>query len=445
MALSHGRAERLVAVAAQRSPAYRILLSEHGLPPPLAPGTPLSSLPVLDKDNTFGRFSLDQLAGELDPADVADVLTSSGRGGRTFGYRITTRKPHESSWFDIDLGLQDAFRTDDRSTLLVNCLPMGVVFRSRAVAVANVSVREDMACAILKSVGPAFNQTIVCCDPLFAKRLLDHAQSVGVDWNRLNTSMIVGEEVLTEAQRTYFSIRLGINADLTEGRLVASSFGVGELGLNLLFETRETIAIRRAMRRSEEVAAHFGIAAAAQSVPSVFCFNPLRCHVEILEPDPQGFGELCITALDTSASILLPRYRTGDLARLISVPEMLSAESKVGCKPWLPALLLRGRIADRGPTGPDVETVKELVFSCSELADQLTGAFRITTTDDGTLITLQLMPGGDLQTARDLAGELKLPASMAVSTACRIIVETSADLQWGPPVDHERKFAYRPA
>jgi phenylacetate-CoA ligase len=273
--------------------------------------------------------------------------------------------------------------------------------------------------------------------------LLDHALAVGVDWSRLHTSMIVGEEVLTEAQRTYFSFRLGIDPDRTDGRLVASSFGVGELGLNLLFETRETIAIRRALRRSPELMAQLGIAPMPPSTPSVFCFNPLRCHIEILEPDAQGFGELCITALDTSATILLPRYRTGDLARLITSPEMLAVGATVGCKPWLPALLLRGRIADRGPIGPDVESVKDLIFSDSALVDQLTGAFRISVSGATTRITLQLMPGGDIQTARDRAANLRLPPAMAASGGCQIIVETPADLQWGPPVDHERKFGYR--
>ena len=58
---------------------------------------------------------------------------------------------------------------------------MGVVFDSRSVCVANVSVREDMACAILNQAGPRFEQCILVLDPLFAKRLVDYATDMALD------------------------------------------------------------------------------------------------------------------------------------------------------------------------------------------------------------------------------------------------------------------------
>ena len=177
---------------------------------------------------------------------------------------------------------------------------MGVVFHSRAVAVANVSVREDMACSILRDVGPGFQQTVLCTDPLFIRRLLDEARRAGVDWRALNTSVIVGEEVLVEAQRDYIAARMGIDIDRDPRRIVGSSFGVGELGLNLLFETRETIRMRRAMRTQLALAQLLcGSAAVLYAMPSVFCYNPLRTHIEVLNPDANGIGELCITMLDS--------------------------------------------------------------------------------------------------------------------------------------------------
>ncbi len=253
---SKSRAIRACMDAAKHSSAYRTLLQEQGIDPAqLGPQTPWSSLPVLTKANTFERFPLSQLSRPLPARALADVLTSSGRGGRSYGFRLTAREQHEEAWFDIDLGLQDVFGVDEKPTLLVNCLPMGVVFRSRAVAVANVSVREDMACSILRDVGPGFQQTVLCTDPLFIRRLLDEAQAAGVDWRALNTSVIVGEEVLVEAQRDYIAARMGIDIGQDPHRLVGSSFGVGELGLNLLFETRETIRMRRAMRTQPAVGA----------------------------------------------------------------------------------------------------------------------------------------------------------------------------------------------
>jgi phenylacetate-CoA ligase len=284
--------------------------------------------------------------------------------------------------FGIDLGLEDAFQVGGRPTLLVNCLPMGVVFRSRAVAVANVSVREDMACAILRDVGPRFAQTLLCTDPLFVRRLLQAGQKAGVDWRALNTSIILGEELLVESQRDHIARHLGMDPDHESHRMVGSSFGVGELGLNLLFETRPTLRIRRAARRLPELATLLEggtqPAGAMRSPAAVFCYAPQRLCVEIIDPDAQGWGGLCLTLLDRRTVIPLPRFATGDLARLPSEADIARAAQLAGVEtPWLPVVLLRGRQADRVEGSPSVELVKELIYADFDDAEQLTGAFRI--------------------------------------------------------------------
>ena len=230
LARSKSGALRACVDAARHSQAYQTLLQECGISPAsIGPQTNLTSLPVLTKSNTFERFALAELARPLPAAMLADVLTSSGRGGRSYGFRLTAREQHEEAWFDIDLGLQDIFGVDDKPTLLVNCLPMGVVFRSRAVAVANVSVREDMACSILRDVGPSFAQTLLCTDPMFIRRLLEEGQRVGVDWRALGTSVILGEEVLVEAQRDYIAARMGIDIDHDAHRLVGTQAPQGQV------------------------------------------------------------------------------------------------------------------------------------------------------------------------------------------------------------------------
>jgi phenylacetate-CoA ligase len=385
LAVARSRVEaiHLARWAAGVSPAYAQLLREHGLQvASLKAGLSLAALPVLDKANTFGRFSLAELARPLAAHQLADVLTSSGRSGSHFGYRLSERRSHERAWFGIDLGLEDAFQVGERPTLLVNCLPMGVVFRSRAVAVAHVSVREDMACAILRDVGPRFAQTLVCTDPLFVRRLLEAGQSAGVDWRALNTSVILGEELLVEPQRDHIARHLGIDPDRDPHRMVGSSFGVGELGLNLLFETRPTLRIRRAARRLPEVAALLeGSTPPPGVMPSpaaVFCYVPQRLCVEIIDPDAHGWGGLCLTLLDRHAVIPLPRFATGDLARLLSAADTARAAQLAGVEaPWLPVVLLRGRQADQGGDVPSVERIKALIYADFDDAELLTGAFRI--------------------------------------------------------------------
>jgi phenylacetate-CoA ligase len=306
-----------------------------------------------------------------------------------------------------------------------------------------VSVREDMACSILRDIGPRFKQTLLCTDPLFIRRLLDEAQVAGVDWKALNTSVIVGEEVLVEAQRDYIAARMGIDLDRDPHRLIGSSFGVGELGLNLLFETRETIRMRRAMRSHPELAEILGGKAGGLEMPSLFCFNPLRSYVEVLNPDADGFGELCITMLDRQAIIPLPRYATGDLGKVLPREQAVLASRLAGSEaPWLPMVAVRGRIKDRPAGYPSVEAVKELLYRDHAVADQLTGAFRIWADSAGT-VRLTLQANSDATaSAPGLLDRLTAifdpegPAPMVVE------VVTPTAFAWRPMLDYERKFAY---
>ncbi len=448
----HGAA-KAAQQAARHSAAYRTLLRESGLEPrSLNAATPLGRLPVLTRDNTFGRFSIEELSRPMAGAALADLLadvvTSSGRGGPGFGFRLTTRRQHEGAWFDIDLGLQDSFGVDDKPTLLVNCLPMGVVFRSRAVTVANVSVRPDMACAVLRDLGPRFAQTLLCTDPLFIRSLLAEGRRKGVDWQQLHTSVILGEEMLVEAQREYIAARMGIDLDSSvDGRttrLVGSSFGIGELGLNLLFETRATIAMRRALRSPLLAQQWLGPPVGDRSLPSLFCHNPLRCHVEVLNPDPQGYGELCFTMLDHQAVIALPRFATGDLGQLLAAPTVSAICRAAGLtEPWLPVVAVCGRIKDRHPTLPSVEQIKEWLYEDHTIADMLSGAFKIAPGSDGTpVLTLQAAADGPALDHSRCTARFITKAAQAGYGGLYVSYRTNGKVPWGPHLDYERKFSY---
>lgn len=449
LAVSKKSAIRACLRAASKSAAYRQLLEECGVDPArLDSTTDLSRLPVLTKANTFERFALHELCISMPVGDLADVLTSSGRSGqgsRSFGFKLTSRRQHRDAWFDMDLGLQDVFGVDEKPTLLVNCLPMGVTFQSRAVTVANVSVREDMACTILRDVGPRFEQTLVCADPLFIRRILDEARVAGVDWPSLNTSLILGEEVLVESQRDFLASRMGIDIDRDAHRLIGSSFGLGELGLNLLFETRETIGLRRAMRGDGSLQSLLCGSRLFKTMPSLFCYNPLRCHIEIIDPDPDGFGELCITMLDRDSVIPLPRYATGDLARLVNGDDMKTAANSIEIPaPWLPMVALKGRIKDQGDGGPSVEHIKELIYLDHSIAESLTGAFTISN-DAGNGVVLKLQANEEIPAASDLPARIQNLFQIHGLGTLKIEWVKFPDVSWRPVLDFERKFPYRAA
>ncbi len=177
-------------------------------------------------------------------------------------------------------------------------------------------------------------------------------------------------------------------------------------------------------------------------MPSVFCYNPLRTHLEILNPDASGFGELCITMLDRHAVIPLPRYATGDLGRLLNPQETARAAALAGTEPpWLPLVAVQGRIKDRSSGLPSVESIKELLYLDHAIADQLSGAFRLASNGSGrTRLTLQA------NTAAAVAPALRMQLTELCTRQgladLEVDVVEPEDFPWRPLLDFERKFAY---
>lgn len=111
-------------------PWYRTLLNEQGVSPEIVHDLAgfRRLCPVLTKQNTFERFP--PLAATTSLPDLATVLTSSWHGGR-FSFGLTTRAQEAAGADAIDGALDATFGVRTRSTLAINCLPMGVTFASR--------------------------------------------------------------------------------------------------------------------------------------------------------------------------------------------------------------------------------------------------------------------------------------------------------------------------
>lgn len=388
-------------------PWYRELLAEAGVQrrDVRSGADVVARCPVLTKANTFQRFPIDALAAATPIASLASVLTSSGHGGH-FSFGLTTRADQHAAAAAIDDALDAAFEVRRRRTLAINCLPMGVTFGSECMTVATTSVREDMAVALVETFGPAFAQLLLVADPLFLKRLLDHAAARGLDWSTRHTQVVIGEEVFGEHFRAYVSRRLGLRHDDPHAPWLMSSMGLGELGLHLLFETRATVAVRQAL----STCAPFGRAldgrtsqplqtpsdGARRGVPVCFTYEPRRIHPEVIEAGPDGFGALLISMLDPTLPVPLLRYRTGDVARLLSREQVRAAARRVGRA--LPAdlpetmVLVRGRARDVLPDGSDVAFYKDAVYADASVADVLTGAVRVEMRDAHTTVHVQRTP-----------------------------------------------------
>lgn len=434
--------------AARQSPAYRTLLAEAGVDPVSIKTAEdfVNRCPLLEKANTFKRFGIDQLiCDDIRLEDLASVLTSSGHGAGGFALGLSTRKQFGGSARLIDLGLEMAFDIDARRTLLINCLPMGVMFNSNVVCVANVSVREDMACAIVKQAGNLFEQIILCGDPLFLKRLCDHSESVGVDWSRHRMHVIVGEETFAETFRNYLGGVLHVDPD-ADGGLIGSSMGVGELGLNLFNETRETVALRRACLANPELLKRLtGVDTAVAPAPTFMVFNPLRSFIEVINADARGVGDLVVTVMDEKTPVPLMRYSTGDRMQLLPRALLLEAAKMVpgGLRlPSAPMLALHGRAKDRLPGGGHVDLFKEALYRHADIARHLTGAHRIVPEGDTIHWEVQAVRGAGVDLS-SLAARLQEDLAPRLSGRSLAVTLHGYDaFPYGKTIDYERKFVY---
>lgn len=438
------RLPAVFASAAERSPAYRTLLAEAGIDAQSRDGLRApDAMPVLDKQSTFQRFPLDELlAADVAMEKLGTVLTSSGYGASAMGFGISDRKQQAATPDAIDLGLQNAFGVDDRNTLIINTLPMGVVFESHAACVSNVSVREDMALAILRHAGPRFEQVILAVDPLFCKRFLDNAETQGVDLSDQRIHLIIGEETFQEPFRDYLRAQLALpGEEQPDQPFLGSSMGVGELGLNIFFETPETVALRRALQQRNPWARQ----------PVFFCFNPLRSWVEVHEPDARGTGDLLITMMDRRTTVPLPRYRTGDRVAwvsdelLASVPDALQAAIR---KLPFPMVSLHGRDRDQLGDSLHVDDLKALQYRDMRTARQLSGAFRAELRDDRLYWHLQRAQDGVEEVGtieaslRALFQKRAAALGEAPGSLAELRVFPYGEFPYGMTLDYERKFRY---
>lgn len=445
--IGEGRLLRCFRRAAKNSPAYKLLLAEAGVDPTQirSPADFAARCPVLDKSNTFKRFSIRELlATDVSATDLASVLTSSGHGGGGFALGLSTRAQFKATPGLIDLGLDIAFDIDRRRTLLINCLPMGVTFQSDAVCVANVSVREDMACAIVMQAGDLFEQIVLCGDPLFLKRLCDYSESIGVDWARHRVNVIVGEETFAETFREYLASVLHVSLDRPGSGLIGSSMGVGELGLNLFNETRQTVALRRACAIDPALLLRLtGSGADDSPLPTFLVFNPLRTYVEVINADSYGIGDLLVTVLDDKVPVPLMRYCTGDKIQILdhSLLMDLAEQWPDGDMPALPVIALHGRAKDKLPGGGHVDMFKAALYRHPEVARHLSGAHRVTSGADGICWEVQAVRdhGIDLDVLADrLQKDLAPRLGVRLDTRCL----TYEAFPYGKTLDYERKFAY---
>ncbi len=427
--------------AADEVPAYQQILAESGTDPARIETLDdfCTKVPVLEKQLTFGRFPVAQLCRGGNLGRPAGVLTSSGHSGK-FAFGIYSGADVQGEMEQIDNALDFVFGVRRRSTLLINCLPMGVQVPTQACTLAQTSVRPDMVTILVKELGPHYEQIVLVGEAAFIKHVLELGLSQGIDWRKIQVHVVVGEEPLAENARKYLGGILGTDVLHPEKGVIASSMGVAELGLNLFLELPELIILRRLLHETPEARNNL-FPDSVTCTPMLFTYNPERIFIEIIDK-----SELVISTLDPKRPLPLIRYRTGDRAQLLNPEELAQfiprLKEKAGALSQLPLIAVtgRGEAIRSGDVPVYPEEVKEGIYHDPELAAMTTANFRLRSGPERGLLRIQLSPG--VADQPELSPRFTAAVAHYVTPPLEVKCQRYEDFQDGMTLDYERKFAY---
>ncbi len=429
--------------AAETIPLYRNMLNKNGAT--IRQINKLSDFKNLceltNKEKVFDEHHLKDIIDSSSTQNLSTVLTSSGHGGK-FAFGVSSRAENSHSESLISLGLSYHFNVDRYSTLLINCLAMGIQISAKNVTVADIGPREDMAIALTEFFSDEYDQVIYAGEPLFLKRFADQALASSINWSKKRVHIIIGGETFGESFRDYLSNCFAIDPMVVNSGSIKSSFGVAELGLNIMFETDETVELRRRANTNPGFCVKLFGADYSGHVPMIFAYSPLRTYFEILDENSSNVGKLAVSLLGKS-SIPLFRYLTGDLVR--NIDRDLIRETRLRGGQFVdehlkfPMIAFFGREADQIGEDATVLDFKDALYTDPYIAREISGAIRVNRDRDNFSVDIQLAENRNLSSA----GAKKLSGQMPGHLKNEQIRIWAYDkFPYGGTLDYQRKFNY---
>jgi phenylacetate-CoA ligase len=419
-------------------PAYTKLLKEKGVKPESITSVDAFKrlVPIIDKYDTFIKYEnqISNLCVDGELGDVVSVLSSSGYSGR-FSYGLISREEDKAGRNMLDLYLDQRFQIEKRRTMLINCLPMGVKVASERTVVGDVSVRPDMAIALVRSFGKDFDQIIMIGENTFMKCMVELGLEKGIVWSDYNVRIIVGEESFPETYRTYMASLISKDIDKADEIIVGSSMGISELGLSVFQESIDTIRIRRKIDSQPELRKkYFGD---VNFTPMIFNYIPMVFYVEEHKKEGDDFPEFVLTPLSLKRRLPLIRYNTHDKGMHLDPGPELQQYITTN----LPMVAIFGRGDHIVVTGKRVYTegVKETIYGNIAFAAKVTGNFLLPPgTHDQKPVTLRLQ----MKQGITASPAIKKEAEEVIAKHYGDLLRTELVEFEGMPLDFERKLPY---
>ncbi|OIO35962.1 MAG: hypothetical protein AUJ74_03805 [Candidatus Omnitrophica bacterium CG1_02_44_16] len=448
-ALSEKKTLKAFQRAALKVPAYEQFLKEHN-----APVSSIKTIedfkklvPLLDKDKTFKLYTdnIKKLCVDSEINNIHEIVSSSGHSG-LFSYSLINKKESAMSQDTIDFMLDYIFNVGGKKTLLINCLPMGVKIHSSLVTIADTSVRPDIVISAIKTFAASYEQIILIGENSFVKKCLEDGAESGIEWKKLKMHIVLGEEMLPENLRTYFCDILGVDPDQPDSKsLIGSSLGVAEFGLNIFYETKELIRIRRLLQRDRKFREAL-IKADPDNLPSLMQYNPLRFFVEE-SPKERGLSDIVLTNLQEEAVIPLVRYNIKDEGICVSFKHLKDTLAAFNYADYTPRVRLplaavwgRDKITLEEGFALRPEFVKELLYKEKTIAENITGNFKLSNSKAGLRIEIQTKKTTPL--SEQLENHIRDVLITNIPAKAEIIIYPYRDFPHGMELNYEKKFQY---
>lgn len=379
--------------AAQRVPAYKAFLKQHGVnPDDIKTFDDFEQLPLTSKENYVMKYPFAERCIDGNPSAGDVISTSSGSTGQSQFWLRDKQTNEEVEWI-FELMFRRSFQLHEKNTLLIMAFALGTWTAGTATLDAAISLADQgYPLAIIspgidkpniiraaQELGPLYEQTIICCYPPFGKDLIDEGEAAGVDWKKLNVKFLWGGEGVTEPWREYVLEKVGQTNPLLN---TFNFFGSAD-GVDVGFETPSAIALKRVAYHDPELSKELF---QTERLPWVYQYNPLSKYIEEVD------NELVLTG---RAAMPLVRYNIHDQGGVLTHGEVdeflsekrvvlsdeLSQHDAVDLDISLPFVYLFGRPHNNATLyGVNIypENIKS-VLEDVELRDQFSGRFKMST------------------------------------------------------------------
>ncbi len=397
-----------------------------------------SLVPVVDKQSVYTPDNINKILPYKSSTTTQSILLSSGSSG-TFSFGLNMQNELKRSSQFMDILLDYYFNIIENRTLILNCLPQAIKVSTKGVTVAEIGPRADSLIYLLSTLSHMFYQTIIIGDNHFIKNSIEDGIREGIKFNKLRIHLILGGIYLPENLRTYLANILCIDLNNPQTGSIYSSMGLSELGLNVFFESRETMALRRLMNKDPMIREKILPESLYTFLPMFFNYFPQTHYLEEINND------IVITNLSRSSVLPLIRYNSKDKGKLFPYKKLKELQIKQEYLPPFnsPLVLIYGR-------GEFIEfhnkkiyphLIQEGLYSDNEISSSTTGNFRlIKKKDEGLALHIQLKEGITLRNG--LQNKFYTAITNYTDMDIPIALHLYHSFPSGVCLDYERKFKH---